>query len=89
VYENAAHMIDASWLRGLGKDRLAEVLTRRPEAAMPAPGSLNQLAERLTNAESVVAAMRRLNRATLQVAEALAALGGQADPGPPCPASRM
>jgi len=38
VYENAAHLIDASWLRGLGEDGLAELLTRRPEAAHSGSG---------------------------------------------------
>ena len=63
------------WLRGLGEDGLAGLLTRRPEAATPPPESLVALAQRLMKPGTVIAAMRRLNRPTLQVGEALAALG--------------
>lgn len=73
-------MTDVAWLRGLGEDGLAALLARRPEAlAAPVPLSLTELVERLAMPASVVAAMRRLDRPTLQVAEAIAALGGRTD----------
>lgn len=72
--------IDAGWLRRLGSDGLAALLRRRPEAlAAPAPSSLAELAERLDTPGSVLPALRRLDRPTLQVAEAIAALGGRTD----------
>jgi hypothetical protein len=73
-------MIDAGWLRGLGEEGLASLLRRRPEVlAPPVPASLAELAERLGTPGSVLAALRRLDRPTLHVAEAIAALGGQTD----------
>jgi Helicase conserved C-terminal domain len=73
-------VVTAAWLRRLGQDGLAELLRRRPEAlAAPAPVSLGELAERLATPGATVAALRRLARPTLQVAEALAALGGRAE----------
>jgi hypothetical protein len=64
----------------LGADGLADLLRRRPDAmAVPVPVSLGELAERLSTSRSAVAVLRRLNRPTLQVAEALAALGGRAE----------
>lgn len=72
-------MVTAAWLRQLGPDGLADLLRRRPDAmAVPAPVSLGELAERLSTPRSLAAVLRRLNRPTLQVAEALAALGGRA-----------
>jgi hypothetical protein len=74
-------MTGAAWLRGLGADGLAALLRRRPEAlAPPVPTSLAEMSERLAAPGSVVAALRRLNRPTLQVAEVIAALGGHAEP---------
>jgi hypothetical protein len=71
-------MDDVGWLRSLGEDGLAALLERRPEAmAAPAPVALSELAERLAHPAAVVAALRRLDRPTLQVAEAVAALGGE------------
>lgn len=73
-------MVTAAWLRSLGEDDLAQLLRRRPEVlAVPAPVSLGELAERLGTPSATVAALRRLNRPTLQAAEALAALGGRAE----------
>ena len=73
-------MTDVAWLRELGEGGLAALLRRRPEAlAAPSPVSLIELAERLAMPASVVVAMRRLDRPTLQVAEAIAALGGRTD----------
>ncbi len=73
-------MIDTAWLRALGENRLAALLDRRPESVRaPAPACLAELAGRLDHPRSVLAALRRLDRPTLQVTEALAALGGEAD----------
>jgi hypothetical protein len=73
-------VVTAAWLRRLGPDGLADLLRRRPDAmAVPAPVSLGELAERLSTPRSTAAVLRRLNRPTLQVAEAMAALGGRAE----------
>src|SRR5258705_1016961 len=70
-------MIDADWLRGLGEPGLTTLLERRPDVLVgPLPGSLTQLADRLTAVGSVFTALRQLDRPTLQVAEAMVALGG-------------
>jgi hypothetical protein len=71
--------LDGRWLRELGEARLVELLRHRPDAADPALTSLGQLAARLADPMSVVAALRRLDLPTLQVAEAIAALGGRTD----------
>jgi Helicase conserved C-terminal domain len=71
--------LDGRRLRKLGEERLIELLRRRPDAADPALKSLGQLAARLADPMSVVAALRRLDLPTLQVAEAIAALGGRTD----------
>lgn len=71
-------MTDSGWLRALGQDGLAALLERRPEAAgPPVPVALSELAERLDEPYAVLGAMRRLDRPTLQVAEVIAALGGE------------
>ncbi|MFL6127545.1 MAG: helicase-associated domain-containing protein [Mycobacteriales bacterium] len=71
-------MTDDRWLRALGEEDLAALLKRRPEAVVPpVPACLSELAERLDEPYAVVGAMRRLDRPTLQVAEVVAALGGQ------------
>src|SRR5262245_21372723 len=73
-------MIDAAWLRRLGEDGLAALLKHRPDAlAPPVPASLAGVAGRLATPGSTATALRRMDRPTLQVAEAIAALGGQAD----------
>ena len=75
-------MIDATWLRSLGEERLGTLLECRADAAAPpTPESLAELADRLDQPRSVLAVLRRLDRPTAQVAEALAALGGEADRG--------
>ncbi len=71
--------LDARWLRRLGDERLARLLTRRPEAATPAPKSMTQLAHRLQQPSTVIDAMRRLDLPTIEVAEAIAALSGETD----------
>src|SRR5436190_17427118 len=71
--------MDAAALRELGESGLVELLRRRPDLlAPPAPESLADLAERLTMPAGVVGALRRQDRPALQVAEAIAALGGRA-----------
>lgn len=56
------------------------MLKRRPEMlGTPEPASLTELADRLAQPAAVITAMRRLDRPTLQVAEAIAALGGETD----------
>jgi hypothetical protein len=73
-------VVTAAWLRRLGEDGLVDLLRRRPEGlAVPPPVSLGELAERLSTPAATVSALRRLDRPTLQVAEALAALGGRAE----------
>jgi hypothetical protein len=73
-------MIDAAWLRGLGEAGLVGLLTKRPEVlAPPVPASLTEVAERLATPRSTMAALRRLDRPALQVAEAIAALGGHTE----------
>ena len=68
---------DDGWLRGLGPDGLAALLDRRPEAVVPPdPLGLTDLAERLAEPSAVIAALTRLDRPTLQVAEVITALGG-------------
>ncbi|TQS45773.1 helicase-associated domain-containing protein [Cryptosporangium phraense] len=66
-------------VRGLDRAALASLLAARPDAAAwPEPRSLPELAERLSAAHSVQRALARVSRAGLQVAEAMAALGGLA-----------
>ena len=73
-------MSDVAWLRGLGPQRLAVILRHRPDlAGPPVPRTLWELADRLSHREPAFVAMRRLDRPTLQVAEALTALGNEAD----------
>jgi hypothetical protein len=73
-------VVTAGSLRALGKDGLVSLLRRRPEgSAVPLPVSLGELAERLATPAVTVAALRRLDRPTLQVAEAVVALGGRAE----------
>ncbi|WP_163506841.1 helicase-associated domain-containing protein [Fodinicola acaciae] len=69
--------MDAEGLRRLGEDGLAELLRRRPDAADPAPDSLLALANHLQHPNSVVRALQRLDLPTIQVCEALAALGSE------------
>ncbi|MFL6111635.1 MAG: helicase-associated domain-containing protein [Catenulispora sp.] len=72
-----AGAVTAARLRALGRDGLAALLRRRSDAlTAPVPESLTELAERLDTAASVTAALRRVDLMTLQVAEAVAALGG-------------
>jgi Helicase conserved C-terminal domain/WYL domain len=65
----------ARWLATLDPERLAEIVTRRPEAAAaPAPRNLVELADRLSSRTSVADAFRPLPEPGVQVIEALQAL---------------
>ncbi|MEZ5115939.1 MAG: helicase C-terminal domain-containing protein [Candidatus Nanopelagicales bacterium] len=61
-------------LRRRDDDALRTLLELRPDLLHPVPADLVQLALRATTATSVVAALDRLDRWTLQVAEVLAVL---------------
>ncbi|MBT2613442.1 helicase-associated domain-containing protein [Streptomyces sp. ISL-87] len=69
----------AAWLGGLSAPRLARVLAVRKDAASsPEPRTVGELADRLQRPGSVALTLPRLTLPSLQVAEALAALGGRA-----------
>ncbi|MEV4559636.1 helicase C-terminal domain-containing protein [Kitasatospora sp. NPDC049285] len=63
----------AEELRGRGDEAVAALLRRRPDLLNPVPNDLTQLSARLSSRASVLRALERLDRFTLQVAEALAA----------------
>ncbi|GAA0271169.1 helicase-associated domain-containing protein [Cryptosporangium japonicum] len=66
-------------VRGLDRAALAELIAARPDAvSWPEPRSLTDFAERLGAVHSVQRALARVDRAGLQLAEAMAALGGAA-----------
>ncbi|GAA4913793.1 helicase C-terminal domain-containing protein [Streptomyces coeruleoprunus] len=62
----------AEALRNRGDEGLAALLRARPDLLAPVPGDLTQLATRAGTRASVVRALERLDRFTLQTAEALA-----------------
>lgn len=62
----------AEALRAQGDESLAALLRARPDLLNPVPGDLSQLATRAATRASVVRALERLDRFTLQTAEALA-----------------
>ncbi|GLF97183.1 helicase C-terminal domain-containing protein [Streptomyces yaizuensis] len=62
----------AEALRGRGDEELAALLRARPDLLNPVPADLTQLATRAGTRASVLRALERLDRFTLQVAEALA-----------------
>ncbi|WP_197357268.1 helicase-associated domain-containing protein, partial [Streptomyces clavuligerus] len=62
----------AEALRARGDEELAALLRARPDLLAPVPGDLTQLATRAGTRASVVRALERLDRFTLQTAEALA-----------------
>ncbi|GGU32042.1 helicase C-terminal domain-containing protein [Streptomyces lavendofoliae] len=62
----------AEALRTRGDEGLAALLRARPDLLVPVPGDLTQLATRAGTRASVVRALERLDRFTLQAAEALA-----------------
>ncbi|MGW6913510.1 helicase C-terminal domain-containing protein [Kitasatospora sp. NPDC054939] len=63
----------AEELRSRSDDALAVLLRSRPDLLNPVPSDLTQLAARLSSRASALRALERLDRFTLQVAEALAA----------------
>ncbi|MFJ1755635.1 helicase-associated domain-containing protein [Kitasatospora sp. NPDC088134] len=63
----------AEELRGRGDEAVAALLRARPDLLNPVPTDLAQLSARLSGRASVLRALERLDRFTLQVAEALAA----------------
>ncbi len=62
----------AEALRAGGEEGLAALLRARPDLLTPVPTDLTQLATRAATRASVVRALERLDRFTLQTAEALA-----------------
>ncbi|WP_405599214.1 helicase-associated domain-containing protein [Streptomyces sp. NBC_01410] len=62
----------AEALRTRADEELAALLRARPDLLTPVPGDLTQLATRAGTRASVVRALERLDRFTLQTAEALA-----------------
>lgn len=62
----------AEALRSRGDEELAALLRARPDLLNPVPNDLGQLATRAGTRASVVRALERLDRFTLQTAEALA-----------------
>ncbi|MGR8009916.1 helicase-associated domain-containing protein [Streptomyces hypolithicus] len=62
----------AEALRGRGDASLAALMRARPDLLSPVPGDLSQLATRAATRASVVRALERLDRFTIQAAEALA-----------------
>ncbi|MBT2478574.1 helicase C-terminal domain-containing protein [Streptomyces sp. ISL-94] len=69
----------AAWLGSLDAPCLARVLaTRKDAVASPEPRTVGELADRLQRPGSVALALPQLTLPCLQVAEALAALGGPA-----------
>ncbi|MFF2187202.1 helicase-associated domain-containing protein [Streptomyces sp. NPDC058155] len=69
----------AEALRTRDDDALAALLRTRPDLLSPVPNDLSQLATRAGTRASVMRALERLDRFTLQAAEALAA---STDPAP-------
>ncbi|GJF28239.1 hypothetical protein KNE206_09390 [Kitasatospora sp. NE20-6] len=63
----------AEELRARSDEELAGLLRARPDLLNPVPGDLTQLSARLSGRASALRALERLDRFTLQVAEALAA----------------
>lgn len=64
-----------SWLRGRSDGELAALLTARPDLAQPVPADIGALASRATSRNAVLRVLERLDRFTLQVLEAVIALG--------------
>jgi hypothetical protein len=72
VVGSAAPRTLAEDLRRRGDDAVATLLRLRPDLLTPLPGDLSQLATRAGTRASVVRALERLDRFTLQTAQALA-----------------
>ncbi|MGY0462391.1 helicase C-terminal domain-containing protein [Kitasatospora sp. cg17-2] len=70
----------AEELRARPDDDLVALLRSRPDLLNPVPGDLTQLTARLSSRASALRALERLDRFTLQTAEALAALPDASSP---------
>ena len=69
----------ADHLAGLGESRLTRLLRARPDVRVePVPQGFEQLAQRLGGADSLVTALRTMNRDAIVVSQAVAALGSSA-----------
>lgn len=64
-----------SWLRGRSDAELTDLLRARPDLARPVPADIGALASRATTRNTVLRVLERLDRFTLQVLEAVVALG--------------
>jgi len=69
----------ARWLRVGGTERVVDVLRHRPDAVVPPPAGLGELAERLSSRPSALRALDQLDRACLQLLQTLLLLGDGAD----------
>lgn len=79
----------AADLRARSDAELADLLTRRPDLARPAPSTITALAARATSRSSVQRAVEALDTAHLQVLIAVLAQGGDADPASTCAVLRV
>ena len=68
-------------LRGLDVEALSRMGRLRPDGCDPRPGSVDELARRLSTPASVAAAVARLDRDALLVAQSVVILGNGADVG--------
>ncbi|MGH3693896.1 MAG: helicase-associated domain-containing protein [Pseudonocardiaceae bacterium] len=69
----------AEYLSGMGEPALTALLQARPDVRVqPVPRGFDQLAQRLSGAESLGAALRSMNRDTVGVVQAIVALGASA-----------
>jgi hypothetical protein len=69
----------AEYLSSVGELALSALLQARPDVLVqPVPRGFDQLAQRLSGAESLGAALRSMNRDTVIVGQAIAALGASA-----------
>lgn len=69
----------AEYLSGLDEASLTQLLEARPDVRIePVPRGFTQLAQRLGGADSLVVALRMVNRDTIVVGKAIAALGASA-----------
>jgi hypothetical protein len=69
----------AEYLFGMGESSLTALLQARPDVLVqPVPRGFSQLAQRLGGAESLAIALRSVNRDTVIIGQAIAALGAAA-----------
>ncbi|MFW6638771.1 helicase-associated domain-containing protein [Nocardiopsis algeriensis] len=71
-----------SWLRGRSDGELAALLSARPDLARPVPADIGALAARATARNAVLRALEHLDSYSLQVLEAVVALGDDRLPAP-------